>query len=276
MDIKVKAVARFSKKYSQFLNLKIDKDFLSQYGDDLRNLIKDDAILQISVSKWVEKRTLNQNNIFHSICRQIANHEYQYEIRTREMTESECLGYVKEGIKEQAIEYGYPDVNYKSSSGKVLNIPKKTSASNKKEMALMIETALNEAAFRRIDVREEILNYSNWIDKCNGNEDPLESTYLSIEDYRSRHHYCEISGEWLGDCPDSEGYWNGQVAHLVSRGAGGTDDYWNILRLSTAVHIMLQHQKGWEAVFEKYPNARAKYDRAVFMSQQNKQGELNG
>jgi hypothetical protein len=41
-------------------------------------------------------------------------------------------------------------------------------------------------------------------------------------------------------------------AHIKSRGSGGTNDYWNILRLCRH-HHRLQHSYGWRRFSGMYP-----------------------
>ena len=213
--------------------------------------MKEGWFLRATLEKWVEKRSLNQNNIFHSIVRQMAPEIYPEEDIDVGMQ------LVKDGIKEAAMVNGYPGVIRQSRFG-VKTVPKPSRHSDKREMAYLIEEAANEAAFQRIDIREHIISWYEWVEKKNQSRNPLEGTYKSKGDYVERHPSCEACLTWLGSDPDEEGHYAGQVAHIVTKGMRKPDVDWNWLRLCTTDHLMIQHQKGWGALIEKYPIIKAK------------------
>lgn len=74
------------------------------------------------------------------------------------------------------------------------------------------------------------------------------------EEYKERTPICEASGTWIGT--------GGELAHIVSRGAGGDEGPWNWLHLSTEMHRFVQHQSGWEALLKMAPWLKEKVRRA--------------
>jgi 5-methylcytosine-specific restriction endonuclease McrA len=53
--------------------------------------------------------------------------------------------------------------------------------------------------------------------------------------------------------------------HIVSRGAGGTDDDWNLLSLCRRCHADV-HQIGWVRFVARYPRAEAAVRKAREMA----------
>lgn len=207
--------------------------------------------LRVAITVWRERRSLNQNAIFHSILRQIAR-------RTRV-----DLELVKQGVKLSAMdEYEYPEVETATSRG-VKRGPLPSHLADTKQMSILIRCAFVEAAYNRVPVREQRITYEEWMDKKNGLEDPLENYYRSEDHYREMHPECEACGEWVGAAPDQDGQWLGQLAHIISKGAGGTDDFANRTRLCTRCHLMVMHQHGWERLIEEYPVITRKVRKAT-------------
>ncbi len=61
---------------------------------------------------------------------------------------------------------------------------------------------------------------------------------------KARHRPCVICGAWPVD-----------AAHIVSRGAGGPDEEFNILSLCR-LHHQMQHKIGFVRMIEKFPPLR--------------------
>ena len=69
-----------------------------------------------------------------------------------------------------------------------------------------------------------------------------------IEEYRKTHCYCEACGSNI-DC---------EVAHIRSKGAGGTDDPDNLLYKCWQCHHNVWHSMGPRAFVRMFPHLRAK------------------
>lgn len=135
--------------------------------------------------------------------------------------------------------------------------PKRSSAMTTSEFSLLIEAAFRELAEFGVDVgdAEEVAQYwDNWnAIRAKAGGDPLDSA--TPEEYARRVPFCEATLEYLGD--------RGHVAHIRSRGAGGADEGWNLLRLSDRVHVLVQHTKGWGEFMRRYPHLRWKIEKAL-------------
>lgn len=113
------------------------------------------------------------------------------------------------------------------------------------------------------DIRHYWVEWQNW--RWSQKTDPLEGTYRSIEDYRARVTYCEACLKALVWDEDTRAYHpghEGHIAHIVSRGSGGTDETWNLLHLCANDHLYLQHQNGWKRMVETYPHLEERVKRA--------------
>lgn len=64
---------------------------------------------------------------------------------------------------------------------------------------------------------------------------------------------------------------NAEKHHIVSRGAGGTDEPWNILWLCRFCH-RVYHDNGWVQFVEWYPALRAKVETAREMAGKHTEG----
>lgn len=93
--------------------------------------------------------------------------------------------------------------------------------------------------------------------------DPLSETYRDIDEYRSRVVWCEASGVALYQTnEEGKEVYTGHMAHIVSRGAGGSDEVWNRMHLSGYCHIELQHANGWDKLLERYPHIKWRVEQA--------------
>lgn len=112
-------------------------------------------------------------------------------------------------------------------------------------------------------VRGYFLEWQNWRGKQK--VDPL--THASLAEYDERVPYCEACL-----CPLAKG--EGQLAHIVSAGAGGdtrpvTEEdvedrqrVWNRVKLCSRDHIFLDHQNGDEELIGNYPHLAYRVNRA--------------
>lgn len=85
------------------------------------------------------------------------------------------------------------------------------------------------------------------------NTDPLQ--YANAADYSERQHFCEATLRYLGAG-------RGTLAHVVSRGAGGSDEPWNLLKLCDEAHLEVQHRHGWDEFLQRYPHLKGVVERA--------------
>lgn len=86
--------------------------------------------------------------------------------------------------------------------------------------------------------------------------DPLSGDYKDESDYRYRVGYCEACLTALR-FDITHGAYDGIVGHLAhvkSKGAGGSDELKNRLHLCHDCHICTQHQNGWEELIARYPH----------------------
>lgn len=92
-------------------------------------------------------------------------------------------------------------------------------------------------------------------------EDPLECIARSDDEYRRAVNRCEACRKYLS--PDADGY-DGHIAHIVARGAGGSDDNWNKLHLCAGCHVGegSQHQQGWARLVGRFEHLRWRIERA--------------
>jgi len=90
---------------------------------------------------------------------------------------------------------------------------------------------------------------------------------------------CEACGKVINAGTDAAGNQQiaGQQAHIVSQGAGGPDEPWNICWLCTEDHMEIQHPHGWDVLIERHPEFKERYGHAIEKwreYQQAEQGEL--
>ncbi|HSA75409.1 MAG TPA: HNH endonuclease signature motif containing protein [Candidatus Nitrosocosmicus sp.] len=161
---------------------------------------------------------------------------------------------------------------------KLLNkeVPKRSSDMDVSEFNRLIEGDFYELASNGISVSnpQEIESYWNQWYTWRGKQevDPLEKTYLGIDDYRRRVSMCEACKKYLG------GEERGSIAHIISRGAGGCDEAWNILRLCDEHHtgiggveydviifdkLIAQHKTGWQIFLDSFPHLAWKVNKAL-------------
>ncbi len=142
-------------------------------------------------------------------------------------------------------------------------VPKRGSSLSTVEFAVLIEYVFNYLMEHGVNMSapEDIEHYwtewSNW--RWSQATDPMSKTYKDANDYRARVNYCEACRTFLNFDPDMEKYVTtsgkeGNLAHIVSKGSGGSDELVNRMHLCTEHHIYLQHQQGWAKLVAEYPH----------------------
>jgi hypothetical protein len=143
-------------------------------------------------------------------------------------------------------------------SGKARNVT--TSQMDVPTMSSFIEGIFRELAEMGVDSLESAASITQYWQEWyawRGQQkvDPMAEAYEGIEDYRQSVLYCEA-------CHKFQRGSDGQVAHIVSKGAGGADAGWNLLKLCTDDHLFVQHQKGWDVFLKRYPHLRFRVEQA--------------
>lgn len=135
---------------------------------------------------------------------------------------------------------------------------KRTSMMSTVEMAKVVEGAFTELSVMGIPLTStNIANY--WVEWYNWRArqgvDPFTEVARTKEEYRQAVPVCEacMKGLTTTDNYGNERY-SGQIAHIVSRGSGGSDEQWNLMHLCTDCHIHLQHQQGWAYLVKQHPH----------------------
>lgn len=133
---------------------------------------------------------------------------------------------------------------------------KRTSELNTVEMAQVIGGAFFELATMGIELSStNIANY--WIEwyRWRGTQgsDPFTDKARTIDQYRHDVPVCEACMKGLVTSDEyGKKVYAGQIAHIVSKGSGGTDEVWNLMHLCTECHMFLQHQHSWLKLIEKW------------------------
>ena len=145
-----------------------------------------------------------------------------------------------------------------------ITVPKRGSKLNTVEFARLIEWVFNWLMEHGVSVSspEDVEHYwtewANW--RWSQSVDPLSATYKDTQDYRARVNYCEACRTFLPYDPDLKKYdtdrtgKEGNLAHIVPKGAGGVDGVENRLHLCTEHHVYLQHQNGWARLLKEFPH----------------------
>lgn len=135
---------------------------------------------------------------------------------------------------------------------------KRTSELNTVEMAQVIGGAFYELATMGVELSSSnIVNY--WIEWFNwrGKQgaDPFTSKARTLDEYRHDVPVCEACLKGLVSTDEyGKDHYAGQLAHMVSKGSGGSDEVWNLIHLCTECHLFLQHQQGWAKLIGRYPH----------------------
>jgi len=202
-----------------------------------------EKLLEIEMGIWYKKKTTSQWGLYQELINRLA------------MKQNCGKDNIHKGIKFNC----YPDNGMKSSAD--LSI---------REMSKVLEYTISECYEKDVDVRDIYCLWTTW--RYEQESDPLEGSYRNMADYKLAHPYCEASLKpLLAD--------EGQMIHIVSVGAGGSDEDWNRMRLSTEVHIMTQHPNGWIETIEEYPiiepKVTAAWERAGVSGLEQKKEKLS-
>jgi len=188
--------------------------------------------IDLDIEYWYKKRTLKQNNLYWALIGRLATAR----------TESPYV--VHAGVKEEH----YPRLYYKE-----LWVIKDTKLLTTVEESDVIEKVVVECAENKppVDVYDIQCLWYEW--RGEQKQDPLDGTYESEDAYREKHPYCEACG---AGC---EGL---HLAHIASKGAGGSDELWNRFILCHKCHKK-QHDNGWDSLVVTYKHIKWKRDNAL-------------
>lgn len=217
----------------------------------------DYPILDFNFAYWFKKRTLDQNALYWSLLA-ILGYEVFGEFHHEEEIHEEILAIYSPRVEGPITKR---------------QVPKRSRFLNTVEFSRLIEGVFKELAEHGVGIEnsDQIGQYwREWMTWRGTVGDPLSGSYKDIQEYRERVPYCEACLKYLG--PDNPG----SIAHIVSRGAGGTLDDWNIFHFCDSCHTGLltgtdddsfdkatvQHMHGWAAFLEKYPHIRWKWEKA--------------
>lgn len=243
------------------------KPFLMKYlfraGDKAKKAgrkvaLEDFPILTFNFAFWYKHRNLDQNALYWALLT-ILSYEVYGEFHHEEEIHEEILAIYSPRVTGALTK---------------VSVPKRSKDLNTVEFSYLIEGVFKELADHGVslDSGARIIGYwrewYTWRGTIGG--DPLSGTYKNIEDYRERIPYCEACLKHLG--PGNPG----SIAHIISRGAGGSLEDWNIFHFCDTCHTGLnpeagmlgfdkttsQHQHGWDAFLEKHPHLRWKFERA--------------
>lgn len=219
-------------------------------------------VLVMSVKYFRKKRSLDQNGLYWALVDILAFEVY------RDHDEKWKLL-----LHEELLQLYAPRL-----IGKLINreVIVRSSEMNTMEFSKLVEGTFHEIAVNGIEVTEptDIARYwRDWqIWRSQQETDPLRGSYQNVMDYRRRVCFCEACLKYLG------GQDRGSIAHIISRGAGGVDEDWNILRLCDTCHtgiggseydlvmfdkIVAQHKVGWHEFLERNNHLLWKVDRAL-------------
>lgn len=223
-------------------DMMIFNSFMAMYkglsGDD-----KPDIELDIKIKG--KARTMGQNALYWALVSVLALEVYQEN------------GW-EDVIHEELLKLYAPSIISKLHQTQV---PKRSKDMDTAEFTRLIEGVFHEINQNGVSMTEPADLDQYWKNyakiRFSGGKDHGYREGETLNEYRQRVNYCEGCRKYLR--PGSFGY-EGNLAHIVSRGSGGEDETWNIFHLCTEHHLYVQHQKGWEAFFVKFPHLKAKFE----------------
>ena len=239
-------------------NKKDVKDFLTK----VINKGKTSGIvptIEMTMEFWFKKRTLSQNNLLHALCailsQELSGHNLDADDIYYDLIAT--YGAWRKGAFHEEM------------------IPKRGSEMNTKEFARVIQGAFDELASLGVtmDNSADVKNYWQKFTEFKHEIEAEDQEVTDIEDpalpppddpitaYRKGTTICEASGKFIGVY--GEDTYIGQVAHIKSKGAGGTDEAANFLHLHPDVHVPEQHQHGWGEFLVEYSHLRFKVEKAL-------------
>lgn len=206
---------------------------------------KADPEIELSFKIKGKPRTLKMNRLYWSLVAVLAQEVYQ-------------MNGWEEVIHEELLQMYSPLIESKLHGTK---IPKRSKEMDTAEFCKLIEGTIHEINEIGVSISDpgDINQYWNDYQKLRfqDGKDLSDRTGESLQQYRIRVNYCEACRKYLR--PGSGSY-DGHLAHIISRGAGGPDETWNILHLCHKHHIEDQHQHGWENLLKGFPHLIEKYE----------------
>ena len=192
--------------------------------------------IEVTLQAWYKKRSLNQLRLHWQLCQRLAS------------VDKQDPDVVHEAMKHLY----YPHMQSHGTS-----IPKPSRLHTTVEFAQITERIVQECMESGAFIKDIWILWTEW--RYGQEVDPLEGTYSSLEDYREKHPCCEACGVYLRG--DLYGSTRGELAHIVSRGSGGSDKTGNLFHLCVTCH-RLQHQKGWEELLKSYSHLKQAVNKA--------------
>ena len=195
--------------------------------------------LDVELTTWYRKRTINQLNLFFEICTRIGQ-------KIGQTPEEVYLG-----IKE--IHYPRQEV----MDGVWAPIPSANQTTV--QYAQVLEAAINQAFEVAADIYDIWLLFTEW--RFGQTKDPLEGTYADVRDYRDKRPLCEACGKYLliTDGEGIQGH-NGKLSYIVLDGNRSADSNWLIM--CTEHHIESKDEQAWIDLVKMYPHLRWTINRA--------------
>lgn len=218
--------------------------------------------IEMDLAVWYRPRTLLQNNLLRALERIASRETYETDAHYEEFHEGlvdvycplkECLACG--GNDWQCKACGGTGIDKNPITGR--SRQKRTHELNTIEMSRVIGGAFHELLMMGLNVDSAAKVQRYWIEwnSWRGRQavDPFSQAFVDIEEYRRAVTYCEacLRGLMATDEHGVEAHL-GALAHIVSRGAGGSDELWNRLMLCDDCHNAVQHLQGWAAMVTKF------------------------
>jgi len=197
----------------------------------------------VEIQRWYKRRSLNANNLAWELATRLGQADH---------VSKEVVYYaVKELVDLPRDEYKGIFVSRSSAELTTVEFARFI-------QAIVIECQTHEPA---VEIRDIWILFTEW--RFGQEQDPLGGTYSGPEDYKEKHPCCEACGKFLL-VTDNDGVQQhvGQLAHIVSRGAGGPDADSNWLVLCSKCHLFTQHAEGWVKVLKIHVHLQEKVRRS--------------
>lgn len=247
--------------YQKNLNIFLDKLEKAQLK---KNELKE---LSITIEYHYQKRTLDQNALmwwlYHVLEAETGTNAEQlyksdileYADRTEIKIKSEYYDYYKSQYR--FIEIEKPIAENEKITHYYMKLIESSSHMNTVQMAKWCNMLIIRLA--EIGISDEhqaaIFNKLNqWQNFLNDQKIILYSD-TTEDQYRKMHPLCEACFTWIKT--------GGELAHIKSKGAGGSDQMFNRLHLCNNCHIQTQHKKGWGHFTKLFPHLEYKINKAL-------------
>jgi hypothetical protein len=198
---------------------------------------------ELAIQRWYKRRSLNANNLAWELATRLGQAD--------RVSKDVAYYAVKELVDLPRDEYKGVFVSRPSGQLSTVEFARFI-------QMLVIECQTHDPA---VDIRDIWILFTDW--RFGQEKDPLEGTYSGPEDYKEKHPCCEACGHFLR-ITDNSGVQQhtGQLAHIVSTGAGGPNTDWDWFVLCDKCHIHTQHEHGWEELLKAHEHLREKVRRA--------------